>query len=65
MASEGRIVKPDKDFTAEVDKQLPEAEELANVRSLLHHLGIKLTASRRIYSPLSKSFPCLKNRPVR
>ena len=29
--SEGRIVKPDKDFTKEADKQIPEAKELAKV----------------------------------
>jgi 26S proteasome regulatory subunit N5 len=35
--SEGQILKPDKDFSKEVDKQLPEAEELAKV-----HLHIKI-----------------------
>ena len=30
--SEGQILKPDKDFSKEVDKQLPEAEKLAQVR---------------------------------
>lgn len=29
--SDGQIFKPDKDFTKEVDKQLPEAQELARV----------------------------------
>lgn len=29
--SDGQIFKPDKDFTKEVDKQLPEAQELAKV----------------------------------
>ena len=29
--SEGQIVKPDKDFSKEVDKQIPEAEQLAQV----------------------------------
>lgn len=29
--SEGQIRKPDKDFSKEVDKQIPEAEELAKV----------------------------------
>ena len=33
--SEGRILKPDKDFTAEVDKQIPEAQELAKVRPVV------------------------------
>lgn len=31
--SDGQIRKPDKDFSAEVDKQIPEAEELAKVHS--------------------------------
>jgi len=31
--SDGKLIKPDKDFSKEVDKQLPEAEELAKV----HH----------------------------
>ena len=29
--SDGRIVKPDKDYTKEADKQIPEAQELAKV----------------------------------
>jgi hypothetical protein len=29
--SDGQILKPDKDFSKEVDKQIPEAEELAKV----------------------------------
>jgi 26S proteasome regulatory subunit N5 len=29
--SEGQILKPDKDFSKEVDKQIPEAEQLAQV----------------------------------
>jgi 26S proteasome regulatory subunit N5 len=29
--SDGQILKPDKDFSKEVDKQLPEAEKLAKV----------------------------------
>ena len=32
--SEGRILKPDKDFTQETDKQIPEAQELGKVDSL-------------------------------
>jgi 26S proteasome regulatory subunit N5 len=30
--SEGQIRKPDKDYSKEVDKQIPEAEQLAQVR---------------------------------
>jgi len=30
--SDGAIIKADKDFTKDVDKQLPEAEQLAQVR---------------------------------
>lgn len=29
--SDGRIVKPDKDYSKEADKQIPEAQELAKV----------------------------------
>lgn len=29
--TDGRILKPDKDFTKEADKQIPEAQELAKV----------------------------------
>lgn len=29
--SDGKILKPDKDFSKEVDKQIPEAQELAKV----------------------------------
>ena len=31
MSSEGGLLKPEKDFTKEVDEQLPEAEKLAKV----------------------------------
>lgn len=29
--ADGRILKPEKDFTKEADKQIPEAQELAKV----------------------------------
>ena len=32
--SEGRILKPDKDFAKDVDKQIPEAQQLAKVSHL-------------------------------
>lgn len=32
--SEGGLLKPEKDFSKEVDKQLPEAEKLAQVRQV-------------------------------
>ena len=31
--SDGQLFKPEKDFNKEVDKQIPEAQELAKVRS--------------------------------
>jgi hypothetical protein len=34
--SEGRIVKPEKDFSKDVEKQIPEARELAKVRTHFH-----------------------------
>lgn len=30
--SDGQLLKPEKDFTKEADKQIPEAQELAKVR---------------------------------
>lgn len=42
--AEGRIIKPDKDFTKETDKQIPEAQELAKVRQpLLKSSGLLTT----------------------
>ena len=38
--SEGRILKPDKDFSQETDKQIPEAQELAKVNKLVLYLSI-------------------------
>ncbi|MCJ1479990.1 hypothetical protein MMC06_000144 [Schaereria dolodes] len=40
--SSGQILKPDKDFTKEVDKQLPEAQELAkdNIQAALEKLSL-------------------------
>ena len=32
--SDGRILKPDKDYTTDVDKQIPEAQELAKVSQI-------------------------------
>ena len=32
--ADGQLFKPEKDYTKEVDKQLPEAQELAKVRKL-------------------------------
>ena len=34
--SEGRLLKPDKDFTQEVDKQIPEAQETAKVSAMVY-----------------------------
>lgn len=36
--SDGRILKPDKDFSKEADKQIPEAQELANVTFLVYRV---------------------------
>lgn len=38
IMSEAPVRKPDKDFTSEVDKQLPEAEKLAQVRHLSNQI---------------------------
>jgi len=36
--SDGRILKPDKDFSKEADKQIPEAQELAKVRLPIRYI---------------------------
>ena len=41
--ADGQLFKPEKDFTKEVDKQLPEAEELAKVLVACIIDGISLT----------------------
>ena len=51
-------MKPDKDFTKEADRQIPEAEELAKVTllSLWSHLTLaKALAVRIMFSRLSRS----------
>jgi hypothetical protein len=56
--SEGQILKPDKDFSKEVDKQLPEAEQLAQVRcTRLPTLNVKLTlcSNRQMLRERSRS----------
>lgn len=59
--ADGQLFKPEKDYTKEVDKQLPEAEELArdNVQAALEKLSalekhtrqvIKLRSSRNFHA---------------
>lgn len=44
--SKSGLLKPDRDFTKEVDKQIPEAQELANVtaswKTTLGHANMKI-----------------------
>ncbi len=48
--SGGQILKPEKDFSKEVDKQIPEAQELAqsNVQSALEKLTILEKQTRQV-----------------
>ena len=39
--SEGRILKPDKDFAKEVEKLIPEAQKLAKVASYIKERQVK------------------------
>ena len=65
--SDGRILKPDKDFTKEADKQIPEAQELAKVASM--HLYCPNSTDqmkfRVIYSLPSRNFLSLRSKPDR
>ena len=48
--AEGQLFKPEKDYTKEVDKQLPEAEELAkdNVQAALEKLSALEKHTRQV-----------------
>ena len=62
--SDGQLFKPEKDFTKEVDKQIPEAQELAKVRSD-YQLSVQLsplTIYRATCKPRWKSLLSLRNR---
>ena len=41
--ADGQLFKPEKDYTKEVDKQLPEAQELAKVSCFITGLRSSLT----------------------
>ena len=47
--SDGQVLKPDKDFSKEVDKQLPEAESLA----LVFYFDLTVFALKADTSPLA------------
>jgi hypothetical protein len=52
------VLKPDKDFSSEVDKQLPEAEQLAKVFLIIgrHAELVLMPEMRRVtYKQLSRS----------
>lgn len=48
--ADGQLFKPEKDYTKEVDKQLPEAEELAkdNVQAALEKLSTLEKHTRQV-----------------
>ena len=48
--AEGQLFKPEKDYTKEVDKQIPEAEELAksNVQAALEKLSALEKHTRQV-----------------
>jgi hypothetical protein len=61
------VLKPDKDFSTEVDKQLPEAEELAKVAMLAsrwnHSTFLLMTAVHRpTFKELSRNLPPLRSK---
>ena len=50
--ADGQLFKPEKDYTKEVDKQLPEAEQLAkdNVQAALEKLSALEKHTRQVIS---------------
>ena len=65
MSSEGGLLKPEKDFTKEVDKQLPDAEKLAKVRRTVVPLRKlpRTDANRPTFKPPSRSSRRSRSRP--
>ncbi len=51
--ADGQLFKPEKDFTKEADKQIPEAQELAQVRNLSWPLGV-IIIDRRVNRTMYK-----------
>jgi hypothetical protein len=66
--SDGQILKPDKDFSKEVDKQLPEAESLALVmrhNSIAIELQLTSLSRRQMSRELLKSLQPWRNKQDR
>ena len=65
--ADGQLFKPEKDYTKEVDKQIPEAEELAkdNVQAALEKLSAleKHTRQVRVKYCQCPSLTVFENRP--
>ena len=59
--ADGQLFKPEKDYTKDVDKQIPEAEELAkeNVQAALEKLSALEKHTRQVRSPKDTS-DCLR-----
>ena len=51
--ADGQLFKPEKDYTKDVDKQIPEAEELAkeNVQAALEKLSALEKHTRQVRDP--------------
>ena len=59
--ADGQLFKPEKDYTKEVDKQVPEAEELAkdNVQAALEKLSALEKHTRQVRDPHdTTNIPC-------
>ena len=63
--ADGRIFKPEKDFTKETDTQIPEAQELAKVALpqfvFLTDADADTSIDRTMFKQPSKSLAILKN----
>ena len=53
VMADGQLFKPEKDYTKDVDKQIPEAEELAkeNVQAALEKLSALEKHTRQVNDP--------------
>ena len=61
--SDVQVLKPDKDFSKEVDKQIPEAEQLAQVLTRSSPIGFKANVCRQMSQVRSRSSRRWRSKP--
>lgn len=65
IMSDGALFKPERDYTKEADKVIPEAQQLAKVASPAQHNGPGLTIPSTTFRKASIRFLFLRSKPDR